>query len=314
MAHKELKDFPWPPLEGVHPEWTGAAFRLAGVSVPVLNYEAGPSGSHPIAADRVGGPGWSESLTSLHEDAAGEGTHSIDIASRRRARAALKRHLRVAPSEAVLLEAGCSSGYLLPELQRDWPDSLVIGSDFIEGPLHRLAARLPQLPLLRFDLVKCPLPSASVDAVVLLNVLEHIEDDGAALAQVFRILKPAGVAVIEVPAGPELYDAYDKHLQHFRRYRLRDLCRLLDARGFNIVDRSHLGCFVYPGFAFVKRRNQRLLWAHADDRERLVQRNIRASGAGGVLGAVMKAEAWLGRWVRYPVGIRCVVTARKGHK
>src|SRR5262245_48706194 len=96
-------DFPWPLLDGVRPTWTGAGFQLGDASVAVLNYDAGPSG-------------WSESLTSLHEDAAGEGTHPIDIASRRRARAALKRHLALPPSQAVLLEAGCSSGYLLGEL------------------------------------------------------------------------------------------------------------------------------------------------------------------------------------------------------
>jgi SAM-dependent methyltransferase len=295
-----LVDFPWPPLDGVSPVWTGAGFRIGHVSTPVLNYGTGPSG-------------WSESLTDLHEDAAGEGVHPIDVASRRQARAALARHMRVQPSQAVLLEAGCSSGYLLRELLQDWPESLVIGSDFIEGPLLRLAAGLPQLPLLRFDLVHCPLPDASVDAVVLLNVLEHIENDLAALTQVFRILKPGGVAVIEVPAGPELYDAYDKHLQHFRRYRLRDLCELIQRTGFTVVERSHLGCFVYPAFAFVKRRNRRLLNAPADVRQQLVAKNIRASGraGGGALGTIMAAECWLGRWVRYPTGIRCIVTATK---
>jgi SAM-dependent methyltransferase len=292
------KEFPWPLIGGIRPEWTGAAFRVGGESVAVLSYEAGPSG-------------WSESLTSLHENAAGEGTHPIDVASRRHARAALRRHLRVRPSEAVLLEAGCSSGYLLRELQGDWPDSLVIGSDFIEGPLQRLAVSRPQLPLLRFDLVRCPLPSESVDAVVLLNVLEHIQDDRAALEQVFRILRPRGLAVIEVPAGPSLYDAYDEHLQHFRRYRLSDLCRLMTTLRYTILDRSHLGCLVYPGFAMVKRRNRRLLNAPPEVRERLVQTNIRASAGGGLLGAVMAVETWLGRWVRYPTGIRCVVTARK---
>jgi len=292
-------EFPWPALDGVLPVWTGSGFRGDEASASVLNYDAAQSG-------------WSESLTDLHEGAAAEGTHPIDVASRQRARAALKRHLRVPPSAAVVLEAGCSSGYLLAELLQDWPQSLIIGSDFIEGPLQRLARRFPQLPLLRFDLTKCPLPSMSVDAAVLLNVLEHIEDDRAALTQVFRVLKPGGVAVIEVPAGPGLFDAYDKHLQHFRRYRLSDLSRLMRAVGFTVTDGSHLGCFVYPGFALVKRRNRRLLSAPAHVQEQLVQQNIRASGgAGGMLGVVMAAEAWLGRWIRYPVGIRCVVTGIK---
>jgi SAM-dependent methyltransferase len=250
----------------------------------------------------------------MHEDAAGGGMHPVDIASRRHARTMLKRHVRAAPAEAVLLEAGCSSGYLLEELVVDWPESLVIGSDFIIGPLERLATRMSRVPLLQFDLVKCPLPSSHVDAVVLLNVLEHIEDDAAAVAQVARILRPDGVAVIEVPAGPGLYDVYDKHLQHFRRYRLRDLCRLLERAGLEVVERSHLGFFVYPAFAVVKRRNRRLLNAPPEVQEESVVRSIRksgTSGTGGLLSLAMTLEHRLGAWVRYPVGIRCVVTARK---
>jgi SAM-dependent methyltransferase len=294
-------DFPWPPIDLRTPAWTGAGFRVADVAVPVLCYEAGPSG-------------WSESLTTMHEDAAGAGTHPVDIASRRHARTMLKRHLQTPPAEAVILEAGCSSGWLLQDLVVDWPESLVIGSDFILGPLERLATTLTRVPLLQFDLVKCPLPTARVDAVVLLNVLEHIEDDQGAVAQVARILRPGGLVVLEVPAGPELYDVYDKHLQHYRRYRLRDVCRLVEGAGLDVVDQSHLGFFVYPMFALIKRRNRRLLDAPPEIQQASVVNSIRQSGSnagGGLLTLAMGLERALEPWVRYPVGIRCVVTARK---
>ena len=292
------RQFAWPAIDHRAPTWTGRGFVVGDRRQHVLDYEAGDSG-------------WSEELTEFHEAAAGEGTHPIDVASRRRARAALKRHLRVPAGEAVILEAGCSSGFLLPEIQDDWPTSLVIGSDYIRGPLERLAARLPTLPLLRFDLVKCPLPSASVDAVVILNVLEHIEDHAAAVAQVVRILRPGGTAVIEVPAGPGLFDVYDKYLHHFRRYRLRDLCALVEQAGLRVVERSHLGFLLYPAFALVKRRNRRWLDAPEAVQREIVARNIDSSSQGGVLHWTTALEERFAAHVRYPFGIRCVVTAVK---
>jgi SAM-dependent methyltransferase len=288
----------WPLLGGLQPIWTGAGFRVGERTCAVLDYEAGTSG-------------WSEELTEFHEATAGDGAHPIDVASRRRARNALRRHLSVPAREAVLLEAGCSSGFLLGELIEDWPDSLVIGSDYILGPLQRLAERMPALPLLRFDLVKCPLPSSSVDAVVLLNVLEHIEDDASALGQVARVLRPGGVAVLEVPAGPHLYDVYDKYLQHFRRYRLAQFSSLVERTGLRVVDGSHLGFTLYPAFAWVKRRNRRLLDAPAEVQRAAVERSITASARGPLLQWATALEERIARRMRYPFGIRCVVTAVK---
>lgn len=72
-------------------------------------------------------------------------------------------------------------------------------------------------------MVTCPLPDNSVDIVIALNVLEHIEDDITAIKQIYRILKPGGYAIIEVPRNPNLYDLHDERLKHFRRYQMNDL-------------------------------------------------------------------------------------------
>src|SRR5262249_13884212 len=123
--------------------------------------------------------------------------------------------------------------------------------------------------LLRFNLEQCPLPDASVDAVVLLNVLEHIKDDRAALRETSRILRPGGVAVVEVPAGPHLYDVYDRLLMHHRRYSRRMLQQRVRAAGLQILRSSYLGALVYPAFAAVKLYNRRYI-----SRERALQRKV----------------------------------------
>ena len=187
----------------------------------------------------------------------------------------------------------------------------MIGSDFIADPLGRLAEQMPGVPLLRFDMVECPLPSASVDAVVLLNVLEHIEDDGAAVSQMARVLRPGGIAVVEVPAGPGLYDVYDKYLQHYRRYRLADLCRLLERAGLPVVDRSHLGAVLYPAFAVTKKHNQRWLGTSEDVQRRVVQTSITATERSRLVRWAFALEALGARWFSYPIGIRCTAVAVK---
>ncbi len=64
-----------------------------------------------------------------------------------------------------------------------------IGSDYVRGPLEKLARELPGVPLLHFDLRECPLRDNSVDAVLMLNVLEHIDDEARAMHYVQRIFR-----------------------------------------------------------------------------------------------------------------------------
>ena len=121
------------------------------------------------------------------------------------------------------------------------------------------------------------------------------------------------MAAIEVPAGPHLYDIYDRKLMHFRRYRLRQLSSLVRRAGFEILQASHLGFFLYPGFWVAKRRNRRLTEAPAETQQTAIAGNMRLLGQNPVLHSLLAAERALGRWISYPFGIRCIVACRKPH-
>jgi ubiquinone/menaquinone biosynthesis C-methylase UbiE len=291
--------FTLPPLleNGPQPLWTGKEFQIGNAQTKVLHYSTNNAG-------------WNDELTDYHEDVS-EGNHFIEVASRNNTIQQLKSTLK--QPKPIILEVGCSSGFLLQEMRRVFPQATLIGSDIVYNPLLKLAERLP-IPLLRFDILQCPLPDNCLDAITILNVLEHIEDDATALKQIHRILKPGGVLIIEVPAGPRLYDVYDKSCMHFRRYTLSNLCRLLKQKGFTLHNRTHLGVFIYPGFWLTKQKNKRFLSASEATQRQLMEKNIRRTGKSKILPRIMQAELMLGRFVSYPFGIRCLVTCTKQHE
>jgi SAM-dependent methyltransferase len=288
--------FPSPNGSETAAIWTGAQFLVSGEPVRVLSFGAGASG-------------WTEALTDLHEEAAGR-DHFIDVASRAHALAQVKQAVRASPP--VILEVGCSSGYFLEELRAAMPQARIVGADYTLGTLQKLGQRLHDIPLLHFDLTQCPLPDQCVDVVVLLNVLEHIEDDGAAIAQVHRILRRGGSAIIEVPAGSDLYDSYDRGLLHFRRYDMVDLEAKLHAAGLTPTERSHLGFALFPAFWLTKKLS-RLRGRNADPGPQGgVVNSINLSKRAGILGrSLMRLEAALRSRLYLPFGVRCLVRAER---
>ena len=293
-----LSTFPWPRPSGIgpFPIWTGHGFRIGTQESHLLVFDTGQS--H-----------WSPELTALHEEEAGT-NHPIDNASRKAAVHSLRRFITAAAP--IILDVGCSSGYALQEIREALPRAILIGSDYIVAPLAHLAEVMPNLPILQFDLRRCPLPDACVDAVTALNVLEHIDRDEEALRQIYRILRPGGIAHIEVPAGPHLYDIYDKHLMHHRRYRLGDLTAMTQRVGFSVLKASHLGFFVYPAFSLIKKRNQRRMRAdHPSDGAKKVKTHIRQSRGNILMQILTGLESWLAPLTTFPIGIRCLLVLRK---
>jgi len=293
-----MNDMTFPPVSAGEdsPVWNGGAFIRSGKSTRVLAYEVGESG-------------WSDELTELHESATESGAHFIDVASRNHAINELKRTLGAKP--VSIMEVGCSAGHLLADMRRCLPNATLTGGDYTLGTLAKLGEMMPGIPLVRFNLADSPLPSDTYDAMVLLNVLEHIEDDVAATKHIARMLRPGGVAVIEVPAGPELFDDYDRQLQHFRRYTLPGICGVIERAGLVVERRNYLGALIYPAFYLAKKLSQSRPKS-ASEREQHVANAIGATSRFNAIGhAIMSLEETVGRAVTFPRGIRCVVTARK---
>lgn len=286
--------FDLPPPDGcvISPQWDGQNFVLGDKNTPVLEYSENFSG-------------WSDDLTALHEEAAGD-SHPIDLASRQDAVAQVKK---IMPSaQAVIMEIGCSSGFLIRDLAKSFPEAVIVGADVVKEPLYRLAKTLPGIPLIRFDLLQNPLPDQSIDVLIMLNVLEHIEDDVMALQKAFNLLKPGGALIIEVPAGPSLYDAYDAELQHFRRYSASELQAKLTQAGFKISRKSHLGFVLFPAFAAVKLLNKYL----PSRKNKTVVRDQAASTSGsGLVKLAMEFESRYLASFQLPFGIRVLMNAQR---
>jgi SAM-dependent methyltransferase len=281
------------------PVWTGRAFRVGDRETAILSYETGRSG-------------WTDELTAFHEATAAD-DHYMDRASRQHTLAQLRRWLPTGPviAEPVIMDIGCSSGSMLKLLLREFRSANILGADYVRRSLEVLTGTLPGVPLFQFDLTACPLPDNSLDGIVLLNVLEHIENDIAALAQVARVLKPGGIAIIEVPAGPNLYDIYDKQLLHYRRYRIGELIAKVSGQGLQVLARSHLGFFLYPAFWMVKKHGRRFLAANDEIQRAIVARQITNGRANPLLYRVMDFEAKLRNWIYCPFGIRCLLTCKR---
>ena len=263
---------------------------MGGETRRILAYGSAPSG-------------WTDHLTDLHEATAGS-DHFIDVASRAHA---VSEVARVASRPgAVILEVGISSGFLLNEMIARLPQATFIGADYTLGTLERAAQRLPgHVPLLQFDLTECPLPTASVDAAVLVNVLEHIEHDTAALAQLHRILKPGGAVIIEVPAGESLYDRYDKALLHWRRYGMSTLVRRMKDAGFH--DRAAVASRVLSVSGVLRGQEVRARAGHAGAgagrQRRTIDQLVAAAGRRRIGGVGARGASAVGRLppVRHPV-------------
>jgi len=116
-------------------------------------------------------------------------------------------------SRARVLEIGCGTGANLRAGAALWASGFGIDLDM------RALAFCLDLPVVRADaLAALPFAEGAFDAVVMLDVLEHLVDPEVLLREIDRVLVANGVVAVMVPAGPELWSYWDEMHGHQQRY------------------------------------------------------------------------------------------------
>jgi SAM-dependent methyltransferase len=158
------------------------------------------------------------------------------------------------PKDARILEIGCGTGPNLDMLGRFGrldaveidPAARAVASARLGRPVHD--APLPHL---------AGIEDGAYDLICLLDVLEHVEADRAALESIARKLRPGGRILIAVPAHPWMWSAHDRVNHHKRRYTKRTLRAVVGAAGLKLHMLSYFNSLLFP-LAVTSRLAERL--------------------------------------------------------
>jgi SAM-dependent methyltransferase len=147
------------------------------------------------------------------------------------------------PANARILEIGCGTGHNLPMLaQFGEVDAIEIDETAAAKASERLGKKVGTSPLPELDGVR----PGSYDLVAVLDVVEHVEDDVAALKAIAQALKPGGQILITVPAHQWMWSAHDVVNHHKRRYSKKTLAAALDAAGLEYRKLGWFNSLLFP--------------------------------------------------------------------
>ncbi|MEO8966766.1 MAG: class I SAM-dependent methyltransferase [Solirubrobacteraceae bacterium] len=205
------------------------------------------------------------------------------------------------PPGARMLDAGCGTGQNLIEYGRlGTATGVDFSADAIDFCRQRGldGATQGRLEALNFD-------AASFDLILATDVLEHLEDDLAAMRELRRVAAPGARLLVTVPAYRWLWSQHDTAHHHFRRYTQRQLRRRLASTGWRPIVSSYFNSVLLPPIATV-----RLLARRHPERAERPDLKLTPPLLNAVLESPMRLEAGLiERGARLPAGVSIGVVA-----
>lgn len=220
----------------------------------------------------------------------------------------LSRFVSGAQSRSLkILEVGCGTGGNFEVLSQH---GHVVGLDIALGAFAHSEG---QWPLVLGDGLRLPFREQTFDAVFALDLLEHLEDDGALLREFSRVLRDDGSLVLTVPAVKSLWSGHDVALAHWRRYARKELVGKVNSAGFQIRKLTFALGLLFP-LIYVFRKLQNLFF-------KLGRRKQHPAGIvrlprllNGLFVLLLKLEAGILPWVSLPFGVSLVCVATKSRR
>lgn len=142
-----------------------------------------------------------------------------------------------------IAEIGCGTGSNLPMLEL-FGHLTAVEPD---AQARLFAAKRSKAMVVQGSLPNdLPFLDKSLDLAVMLDVLEHVEDDVAALKAVATKLKPGARFILTVPALPSLWSSHDEAHHHKRRYTAKTLQAVMDQAGLKVELMSYFNTLLFP--------------------------------------------------------------------
>jgi SAM-dependent methyltransferase len=151
--------------------------------------------------------------------------------------------LEAPEGELRILDAGCGTGGNLVHLGRL---GRAVGVDLAPEAAARWRTR--SVRAVRGSLLALPFPDGAFDIVTSFDVIYHawVPDDGAAVEEMARVLRPGGLLLVRVPALGILRGAHDEAVETRHRYTRRELVGLLESRGLTAVRSTYANFLLFP--------------------------------------------------------------------
>jgi SAM-dependent methyltransferase len=221
--------------------------------------------------------------------------------ARRRILASVVGPLLAGGGPRLMLDAGTGSGGMAPLLDRY---GTLVG---VDASRHLLGLARPKIArLAAASLAALPFHAHVFDALFACDVLEHVADERAALAELHRVAKPDGRLVLTVPAYQFLWGEHDEINHHYRRYTRAQLAGVLGATGWRVQRLSYFNTLLFLPIAGIRLAtgHRRRAEAPRSDLGWQVPRFVNAA-----LEAVFASERHLMRHLDLPFGVSLLAVA-----
>lgn len=228
--------------------------------------------------------------------AALDGEHWWFVGRRKIVAAAIESLKPALPAGARILEVGCGTGSNLLMLKRYGEVDAIEPDDEARALAASRGGIAVQGGLLP-DGVE--IADGRYDLIVLLDVLEHVEQEREALAVLRAKLAPGGRILLTVPSAPWMWSGHDVAHHHKRRYTVATLCAALTGTGFRLVHMSHFNTLLFPLIAAI-----RLVRPHGEGDDAMPP-----ALANRILSRLFGAERHLATRMSLPFGVSLLAIA-----
>lgn len=151
---------------------------------------------------------------------------------------------------------------------------------------------------------KLPYKENMFDTTLVLDVIEHIEDDQKVVDEMFRVLRPGGEAIITVPGLPFIWSEHDSGQGHKRRYTRRRLVKLAQKAGFKVEFISYFNFILSPIIIMIRLIGRLKPFNRLNEYDSKLNYDLsRKKIINLILRSIFIGEIKLLKWVRYPIGI-----------